>query len=437
VDAAAFRSYFSSLAGAEIVGKNQIRFQMKEPYWLNAAALGSNIVPVPRHVYDPEGVLDRYSFTDILGPGAASDPVLKTFGEGFNNNPANRAPIGTGPYVLDKWQTAQEVRLRRNENYWGRMPHLEKIVYKIIPDATTALAVLKSGEIDFIPRLSPVQFREHTGGQSFQERFVKATYQIPQLAYIGWNQDRPYFSDKRVRQALTMLIDRTRIIETVRLGMGSMAASPFFPGSPDFHTAIQPLPYDPQHAARLLDEAGWIDSNRDGVRDKNGVEFKFEMLASSANSAAAPLLGIVRDEFGKAGIAVVERRLEPAVLGSLLRDHKGDAAIGAWTSSILFDPYQLFHSSSAQNRGSNYFNFRNRNADSLMEQARLEFDAEKRKRLYWQFQEILHDEQPYTLLYYPQDAAAYHVRFQNVQFFPQRPGYDLTQWFVAPLAASN
>ena len=121
-------------------------------------------------------------------------------------------------------------------------------------------------------------------GQS--ERFQKATYQLPQLAYIGWNEARPFFADKRVRQALTMLVDRPNIIETVRKGMGAPATSPFPPSSPDFDTAIQPWPYDPKRAGQLLDEAGWIDHNGNGIRDKNGVEFNRRSFQTSTTHPA-------------------------------------------------------------------------------------------------------------------------------------------------------
>src|SRR4030095_9832651 len=104
VDDAAFRSYFSKLDMAEIVGKNQIRFRMTEPHWLNEADLGTNIRPLPKHIYDPDGLLDHYQFEDIVSAKAASDPVLKKFGEAFNANPANRRPIGTGPYKFEKWE---------------------------------------------------------------------------------------------------------------------------------------------------------------------------------------------------------------------------------------------------------------------------------------------------------------------------------------------
>src|SRR5262249_40834431 len=263
---------------------------------------------------------------DLRNPKVAQDPALKKFGEEFGRAAANRAPIGSGPYKLEKWQPGQEIVLVRNADYWGEKPHLDKVVYKVIPDAPTALTALKAGELDFIPRLQPQQFREQTIGPAFQERFAKATYQIPQLAYIGWNEDRPFFADKRVRQALTMLIDRPKVIEAVRLGMGIPAASPFDPASPDFDPMIRPWPYDPKHSAELLDEAGWIDHNGDGVRDKGGIEFKFEIVASSANAAAVAMLGILQDELSKAGIAVTGRQLDLAVLQSTLRDQKADAA---------------------------------------------------------------------------------------------------------------
>jgi peptide/nickel transport system substrate-binding protein len=229
-----------------------------------------------------------------------------------------------------------------------------------------------------------------------------------------------------------MLVDRTKIIDAIRRGMGSVAATPFSPGSPDFDSNIKPWPYDPKQANRLLDEAGWIDHNGDGVRDKNGVKFKFEMLASTSNSTARALMPIIEADFAKAGISVTGRQLELAVFQSTIRDQKADAAIGNWSTSLLLDPYQLFDSESARNRGSNYFNFRNAEADAAMEKAREEFDPQRRKELYWRFQEIFHEEQPCTLLFYASETAAYSVRLMNINFLHQRPGYEVAQWSINP-----
>ena len=127
---------------------------------------------------------------------------------------------------------------------------------------------------------------------------------------------------------------------------------------------------------------------------------------------------------------MTERRLEFTVVIENVRDLRYDAYAGAWLSGLSYDPYQLWHSSSIGNRGSNFGSFDNPEADRLMEEARTEFDPEKRKQLYWRFQEIIHDEQPYTFMLYPQESVAYHRRFQQVNFLPVRPGYDLTKWFV-------
>lgn len=134
---------------------------------------------------------------------------------------------------------------------------------------------------------------------------------------------------------------------------------------------------------------------------------------------------------------MTERVLENNVFFDNLREHRFDAATAAWSSDLISDPYQVWHSSSASNKGSNYISFKNAEADRVMEHARLEFDPEKRKQLYWRFQEIIHEEQPYTFLWYNQEAAVYHKRLQGTQWIPVRPGYDLNQWFVPTASQLN
>jgi peptide/nickel transport system substrate-binding protein len=224
-------------------------------------------------------------------------------------------------------------------------------------------------------------------------------------------------------------VDVPQIIETLRFGLATPAITAFNSSSPEFNSSLKPYTYDPKRAAQLLDEAGWIDTNGDGIRDKEGKPFRFEMLASSGSTLIA-LLPVLKEELRKVGIDMSERQLEFTVMVENLKDHRFDAALGGWSSDLVSDPFQLWHSSSAANRGSNYVSFKNSQADALIEQARLEFDAEKRKQLYWKWQEILHEEQPYTFLFAPKESAAWQKRFQNVNWYPQRPGYDLRTWFV-------
>ncbi len=429
-DTAPLRSYLTDLKDIQIDGRT-MRFIMSKPNTYNLSNLTNIFAIIPKHVFDPEGLLDSVSFRDIAGPAGKTDPKVQRFAEQFNHHHANRAPVGTGPYKFEKWDSGRELVLARNEDYWGKKPYLKKIVYRVITDYTAALTALKAGEIDVQPRLLPIQYSEQTGGALFDQQFTKIKYSIPNEAMIVWNNERPFFKDKRVRQALTMLIDRQKILETIRMGLGKIGISPLDLNAKDFNSDLKPLPYDPKRAAELLDEAGWKDHDSDGIRDKDGVKFRFEFLGSAGSAVYKQLSPILADEFRKAGIDMTERVIDFSVMLQSLKDHRFDSSTlnlshGDLTSS---DTYQAWHSSAAAG-GSNFASFKNPEADALLEMARREFDPEKRKQLYQRWQEIFQDEQPVTFLYYFQEPAAYSNRFQNVEWLPLRPGYDLASWWV-------
>jgi peptide/nickel transport system substrate-binding protein len=436
VDAAHVRGYFSKMKDVELLEGRKIRFSFTEPDVLNIQNTSSQIPVFAKHIFDPQGLLDGLAYKDIISPNSKNDPKIKAFSDAFNKHPNNRIPIGTGPYKFEKWDSGKEVVLARNDAYWGRKAYLDKLVLRTVLDPAAALTALKAGELDLVPRLQPVQYTQQTSGQAFEQEFKKTPYALSQYYYIGWNEERPFFKDKRVRQAMTMLVNRDQIIENVRFGLAKPAASHFLPQVPLHNPNIKPWPYDPKRAAALLDEAGWTDHDGDGVRDKDGVKFKFEFLGSSGNQFTAQLVAILKDEFRKAGIEMTERLMDFNLFLSTALDHKLDAAASAWNSPLESDPHQIFHSSASLNRGSNFISFKNAESDRLLEQGRLEFDPEKRKQIYWQWQELIHEEQPYTFLFYALESAAYHRRFENVEWLPNRPGYDLTRWFV-PKAAQK
>jgi peptide/nickel transport system substrate-binding protein len=429
VDSAPARSYLTELKDVQVEGRT-IRFQLTKASAFNIINLANTLAIIPKHVFDPQGLLDGFSFQDIIGQKGRTDPKIKKFSEEFNKHPASRAPIGTGPYKFEKWDTGREIVLTRNDDYWRTKPYLDKIVIRVIQDYPAALTALKAGEIDLQPRLLPIQYAQQTSGASFDQQFVKARYTIPVYFYIGWNEERPFFKDKRVRQALTMLLDRQQLIDTIRFGFGKIAASPINPSSHDFNPNIKPWPYDPKRAVELLEEAGWTDHDGDGIRDKDGVRFSFEFQGYTGSTILPQLMPIMREALRKVGIEMTERMLEFNVMVTNTKEHRFDVISAGWSSDLTSDPYQIWHSSSAKNKGSNYVSFINAESDRLIEQARLEFDAEKRKQLYWKWQELIHEEQPYTFLFYTEEPAAYSRRFQNVKWLPARPGYDLNAWFV-------
>ncbi|HNR33808.1 MAG TPA: peptide-binding protein [Candidatus Hydrogenedentes bacterium] len=398
-DAAALRNYYQDVASCEILDEHAIRFVCKKPYFKHLTMLGGLRI-IPRHVY------------------AEGD---------FNSHPNNRKPVGSGPYVFEKWETGLQIVLARNETYWQEKPHILKYVYKIITDATAAFQVLDRQELDTMT-LTPELYVNRALKPEFQAKFATCKYSAPMYNYVGWNLRRPLFQDKRVRQALTMLLDRRLILDTIYYGLGKEVTGEAFVESPEYDPSIQPLPFDPAKAKQMLDAAGWIYSEKDGVRMKDGVPFRFEMLIRASSPEAEQVATVFQEELKRANIAMKIRPLEWATFLQSVDGRNFDSVILGWSiPPIEQDPYQVWHSSQAEN-GSNFVGFVNAEADRIMEEARLEFDEPTRFKMYHRFQAILYDEQPYTFLFCLQELDAVHKRFQNVNIY--KFGLDSREWWV-------
>lgn len=398
VDAPHLRAYYKDIRSIEAIDDYTVRCSYSKPYFLALEFCGG-IPIVPKHVFEKGD---------------------------FNTNPAGRAPIGTGPYRFVRWNTGEEIILDRNEDYWGKKPYIKRIVFKIISDPTVALQVLKREEID-LTGLTPIQWARQTSSQRFKKNFRKLSYFTPNYSYIGWNTRRPFFSDKRVRRAMTHLVNRELILEKILYNLGEIVTNPFYIYSPEYDHSIKPYPYDPVEAKKLLDEAGWVDHDGDGIRDKDGVKFEFEFLIPSGSITAEQIATILEEELKKVGIRMRIRRLEWAVFVKHLEERRFDAVTLAWSMGVESDPYQVWHSSQAE-RGSNFVGFKNDEADRIMEQARKEFDKAKRVRLFRKLARIIHEEQPYTFLFCRKSTVALHKRFRGVKVYPL--GIDPLEWYV-------
>ncbi len=398
VDSPHLKSYYKEILNVEALDAYTVRFTYARPYFLALEFCGGMPI-VPKHV----------------------------FSEGdFNTNPAGRHPIGTGPYRFVKWDTGSEIVLERNPSYWGKKPKLKKIIFRIIPDPTVTFQVLKREELD-VAGLTPIQWARQSETKTFKKNFNKYSYFTPNYSFIGWNINKPYFRDKRVRQALTHFLDRKLILDKILLGLGEIVTNPFYINSPEYDHSIVPLPYDPIKARRLLEEAGWVDTNGNGIRDREGVEFEFEFLVPSGSDTGEKIATILKEELDKNGIKMDIRKTEWAVFTSRLSDRKFDAVILGWSMGVEIDPYQVWHSSQVE-KGSNFVGFKNATVDRLLEEARQEFDRKRRIELYRKFSRIIHEEQPYTFLFCRKSTVAVHKRFRNVKIYPL--GIDLLEWYV-------
>jgi peptide/nickel transport system substrate-binding protein len=341
-------------------------------------------------------------------------------GEDFNSHPIGRNPVGTGPYKLLHWDTGKEVVLVRNEEYWGEKPAIDRIVFKIITNPTVALQVLKQGELDEMS-LSPIQWERQTQTRRFEENFQKLAYYEPIYSYIGWNSERPVFSDKRVRRAMTMLVDRETILKKILFRLAVVVNSPFYVNSPEYNKDIKPYPYDLKAALTLLRSAGWDYRPGEDVLQKDGKPFEFEFLIAAGRKTAEQIATMLQENLKEIGITMSIQSLEWAVFIQRIEEHKFDACTLGWGGGWETDPYQIWHSSQAVAKGSNFVGFKNAEADKLIEEARREFDREKRRKMYYRLQEIIYDEQPYTFLFTPEALEAVSRRFQNVEVYPMGP----------------
>ncbi|HNR89207.1 MAG TPA: peptide-binding protein [Spirochaetota bacterium] len=343
-------------------------------------------------------------------------------GTDFNTHTKNRSPVGTGPYRFERWDTGKRIVLIANERYRGKKPAVRRVVYTIVAEINVALQMLKKGELDLMG-VRPIQWVRQTNSESFLARYRKLKYFMPYFSYIGWNSRRAWFSDKRVRRALTHLVNREAILEKLEFGQGMVVSGDSYVFSKNYNQNIKPWPYDPAAARELLRQAGWVDSDRDGVLDKDGKKFSFTFTMSSGSKFAERLSTILKEDFAKAGIQMSINRYEWAVFVKKLHERDFDAVTLAWSLDWESDPYQLWHSSQVKD-GSNYCGFVNREADGIIERVRAEFDPVARMRLLHRFHEILHEEQPYTFLYCTPALVVVSKRFNNVVVHTKGLRYD-------------
>ncbi len=444
IDAAPLRNYYLDVKDIEIADDRTFTVVMSQPYFLAEWQLGSLWVMSKKHL-DPKNLSDGFTIpqtNDI--DGAAKNPAMKAFAEWYNSADVKRDPklnIGSGPYVFDEWNTGEAVILRRSPNWWNKQStkynpgYPGKIIYKIVNDRNTAVVALKNEEIDFMEYVPPPKYTEEVDTATMKH-LAKYAYEGQVYSYIGWNTGRTVLADKRTRRALSHLVDRDALIKQVVRGIAVPLNSPIYPQLKEYDKTIPAIPYDPSKAKALLSEAGWNDSNNDGILDRmvdgKRVDFTFKFLLNAGNEAREQIMLILADEFKKVGIKVEIQKLEWSVFLENLRTRNFDAYIGSWVNDpIPTDPYQLWHSSQTKNNGSNYTGFSNARADQLIELNRTEFDEAKRIEYMKEFQRIVVEEQPYTFLWMPLYPSVYNKRLQNVNYSLVRPGYNPSQWWVA------
>ncbi len=384
-------------------------------------------------ILDPHTLLVRYK--EPFAPGLSSWgmgilPKHLLEGQDLTVTPFRENPVGTGPFRFHRWIRGDRVELKANPDYFEGRPYLDGYIFRVIPDQSTIFLELQVQGIDSA-ELTPLQFKRMTETTRFRSAFHKFQYPSFGYTYMGYNLKDPKFQDRKVRQAINLAINKQEIIRGVLFGLGVEATGPFPPDSWAYNPEVSPASYDPGQARRLLAEAGWTDSNGDGVIDRKGVPFEFTLLTNQGNLSRQLTAQIIQRRLGEVGIRVKIRILEwAALLHEFIDRHRFEAILLGWALSREPDPFDIWHSSKTGVGEFNFLSFSDPEVDRLLEEGRSSFDPAVRTRAYHRFHQILYEEQPVCFLYVADSLPAIHRRFQEVEVSPIGIGYNLIHWYV-------
>ena len=433
------KNYYEDLESWEVVDDTTLVVRWKKKVFLaQSSTLGLAPLPEFLYAYDEDGK----RFPD------------ETLGLNFNQHWYNsKGIVGCGPYRFASYQPGERIVLERFDDYHGELPAIRRIIFEIVGDQNVAFLKLRSHKHDF-GALRPSEYRQYVkpyledpslpvpdddpfvGSEMDSDRRVAPVYY-----YIGWNADKPTFADRRVRQAMTHAFDRQRIVDHIFVGLGQVAVGPFLPGLPFNDPAIRPWPFDLERARELLAEAGWEDTDGDGLVDKDldptdGDDtrrpFEFKLLIYASSREMDSMANVFKEDLLKIGVRMQIEKAEWSLMQKRMEEREFDAFTGGWAMGWEVDLYQIWHSSQADlPKGSNMVAFRNPEADRIIEELRVTFDPQKRAMLGRRFHRIVHEEQPYTFFYVRETYYTWWKDLRRVVFPKVRPLVRVGSWWKA------
>lgn len=373
------------LERVEVVDDHTVRFILKNPNGLfpDLLSVGS-LQPLPKHVLEGQKLADATEFNTT-------------------------APVGSGPFKMKQAVTGSHFELEAFEDFFLGRPHLDGLIFKIVPEVNVQVAQLKAGELDWI-EIEPT----NVGAVIDDPRFEVLTVASGRYYMMDWHLGDKYnlFHDPRVRQAMFHAVDRESILENVGLGMARLADT-WIP--PSIEWAVNPdigyREYDPEKAKALLAEAGWSDTNGDGIIDKDGESFEFVLLVDKGNPTREQMGLILQQHFQEVGMSVEYVVAERG--GRYLDETLGHSFMGRMASRPTTHPDNLrrFYTCGA---GSNFADYCNPEVDELLNATLRTADRAEQRELYYQVQEIMLDDPPNLLVYYVLPIIAYNEKLQGV-----------------------
>jgi peptide/nickel transport system substrate-binding protein len=390
---------------------------LKEPFAAWQTSLFYWILPkhVLQPVFDADGTIDQAE---------------------WNRNPT----VCLGPFMLSEWETGSHLAFKANP-IWFNPPKLEQIFVRIVPDDAAQEAAILAGDTDIGTFLSSDQIEKLEAGGKVKVVPVTSGYNEAWFLNVNAETAHPAMQDVNVRKAIALSVDRNTIVKDLLMADINPVNVTFWDMTPPYQTdTLKAYLYDPEEAKNLLDEAGWVDSNGDGIRDKDGVELVIRFITNQR-------------ELRKNVQAVVEQQWKQVGIGTELVNYSSDVF---WNGFNDGGPqaqglYEVAEYSSVQNAfpdpdtdvftcdqivnadnpdGSNDQGYCNPELDALFKQQAVEMDPAKRKELFNQIEQIMYDDYIYIGMWKDPDLWSVNSRLQGVRFSGVYPFWNAYEWEI-------
>lgn len=376
--------------------------------------------------------------------------------------------ISGGLFRVASVTPGQQIILERRPEA-GAIPEggIRRLVLRIVADSSSRLTQLLSGDLDLLDDLNPDQLPR----LAREKAVVVVRRPGHRYTYIGWNtldpaaygayrrrkqaacdargdeacldegpeiarlareHPHPFFGDSRVRRAMTLAIDRQTLVDTLLLGEGQIPASPLLAPLPEHDPEIEPRPYDPEQARRLLAEAGFSDSDGDGVLERRGKPFRFRLAVQAGRAERRRAAELIAGQLAAVGVVAEIDPVQNAVFYPALGAHEVDAWVGGWRTSLRVDMSEMLHAGACASGGANFGCWSDEQADALADRAKEERDTKRRVAAWREWERIFERQQPYTMLYSPRQLTAVRSRVHGPRetILPGDPLAGIETWRI-------
>ena len=432
VDCDEKRFQFEKITHGEVIDDLTVRFFYQEQYAFAKSTIGDSLTILPSHIYN---------LSDPDNPDYDPKASAEKRGKHINENRHNQLWVGLGPYRVTQW-TQQYVQAERfadedgNCLYFDRdnAGYVDTIRWRYIDDDETSMNALLNGELDYFERIKSADyFGARTEGDNFKATHYKGYKYLGSYGYTGWNLYKPQLKDLAVRKAISMAMDYEAYRISNYKGLARRITGPFPYNSAAYDHDVKPLPFDPEGAIDLLEEAEWYDRDGDGIRDKDGVALEIDFLMPSGN-VASKLFGLkLQEALGALEIKVNIVQMEWATFLEKMKTRQFDAVNLAWVPELESDPEQLWHSKWGEYdaRGSNNAGVMDAQVDAMIATGQRELDFDKRQAIWREMHRYLYENvHPYLFMYNVPQKFALNRRFRGFQMLAIDPGYSIRRWHL-------